>query len=230
MISRHAFGSRLRTQRERRGVTLESIVDSTKIKQSLLEALERGDASQWPRGLFRRAYIRDYASAIGLPAEPLVAEFVRLFPEDGSPVSDDILAAAHEPMRLNFAVEPDTRVRRLAGQAASVLAELGGVALAGTIVSFTTGWTVLTASGAVALVYYPVATALTGRVLSAAHLRSILKVHPAGGTTTPAGRGGRAGTSAVVSHIASARQLGGTCRSWRASRPTNSRSRARAAR
>ena len=180
MISRHAFGSRLRTQRERRGVTLESIIDSTKIKRSLLEALERGDASQWPRGLFRRAYIRNYAGAIGLPAEALVAEFVKLFPEDGSPVSDYTLAAAEEPMRLNFAVEPDTRIRRLAGQAASVLAEFGGVALAGTIVSFATGWTVLTASGAVALVYYPVATALTGRVLSAVHLRSILKVHPAG--------------------------------------------------
>ena len=184
MISRHAFGSRLRTQRERRGVTLESIADSTKIKRSLLEALERGDASQWPRGIFRRAYLRNYACAIDLPAEALVAEFVKLFPEDGAPVSDHALAAAEEPMRLNFAVEPDTRVRRLAGQAASVLAELGGVALAGTIVSFATGWTVLTASGAVALVYYPVATALTGRVLSAVHLRSILKVHPAG-TTAP---------------------------------------------
>jgi transcriptional regulator with XRE-family HTH domain len=179
LISRHAFGSRLRTQRERRGVTLESIVDSTKIKRSLLEALERGDASQWPRGLFRRAYLRNYACAIGLPAEALVAEFVKLFPEDGAPVSDHTLAAAQEPMRLNFAVEPDTRVRRLAGQAASVLAELGGVILAGTIVSFATGWTFVSASGAVALVYYPIATALTGRVLSAGHLRSILKVHPA---------------------------------------------------
>ena len=85
MISRHAFGSRLRTQRERRGVTLESIADSTKIKRSLLEALERGDASQWPRGIFRRAYLRNYASAIDLPAEALVAEFVNLFPEDGAP-------------------------------------------------------------------------------------------------------------------------------------------------
>ena len=97
MISRHAFGSRLRTQRERRGVTLESIVDSTKIKLSLLSALERGDASQWPRGLFRRAYIRDYACAIGLPAEPLVAEFVRLFPEDGSFVSEEVSAADEFP-------------------------------------------------------------------------------------------------------------------------------------
>ena len=180
MISRHAFGSRLRTQRERRGVTLESIVDSTKIKLSLLEALERGDASQWPRGLFRRAYIRDYACAIGVPAEPLVAEFVRLFPEDGSPVSEEVAALAQEPMRLSFAVEPDTRVRHIAAQAAAMVAELGAVGLLGGITSLATGWPLLTACGTVALVYYPVATVLTGRVLSPTHLRGVLKVHPAG--------------------------------------------------
>jgi transcriptional regulator with XRE-family HTH domain len=185
LISRHAFGSRLRTQRERRGVTLESIADSTKIKRSLLEALERGDASQWPRGLFRRAYIRDYACAIDLPAEPLVAEFVKLFPDDGSAVSDDNFEAANEPMRLSFAIEPDTRVRRLAAQAASAAAELGGVGVAGIMVWYGTGWTLLEACGAVALVYYPAATALTGRVLSAVNVRSILKVHPAGTEPVP---------------------------------------------
>lgn len=180
MISRHAFGSRLRTQRERRGVTLESIVDSTKIKLSLLEALERGDTSQWPRGLFRRAYIRDYACAIGLPAESLVAEFVKLFPEEGgAAASEDVIAAAHEPMRLTFAVEPDTRMRQLAAQAASAVAELGLIAVAGGVASLTGGYPLLTACGTVALLYYPLATVLTGRVLSPAHLRSILKVHPA---------------------------------------------------
>jgi len=180
LISRHAFGSRLRTQRERRGVTLESIVDSTKIKQSLLEALERGDASQWPRGLFRRAYIRDYACAIGLPPEPLVAEFVRLYPEDGSFVSEEVSAAAQEPMRLTFAVEPDTRVRHLVAQAASGIAELAAVGALGGIASLVTGWPLLTACGAAALAYYPLATIVTGRVLSPAHLRGVLKVHPAG--------------------------------------------------
>jgi transcriptional regulator with XRE-family HTH domain len=186
LISRHAFGSRLRTQRERRGVTLESIVDSTKIKRSLLESLERGDASHWPRGLYRRAYIRDYACAIGLPAEPLVAEFVRLFPEDGSPVSEDVAALAQEPMRLTFAVEPDTRVRHLAAQAASGVAELAVVGVLGGIASLSTGWPLLTACGAMALAYYPLATIVTGRVFSPAHVRSILKVHPSG-TTLPAG-------------------------------------------
>jgi transcriptional regulator with XRE-family HTH domain len=185
LISRHAFGSRLRTQRERRGVTLESIVDSTKIKRSLLESLERGDASHWPHGLYRRAYIRDYACAIGVPAEPLVAEFVKLFPEDGSPVSEDMSALAQEPMRLTFAVEPDTRVRRLAAQAASGIAELAAVGVIGGIASLVSGWPLITACGAAALAYYPVATIVTGRVFSPAHLRSVIKV-PAG-TSQPAG-------------------------------------------
>jgi transcriptional regulator with XRE-family HTH domain len=189
LISRHAFGSRLRTQRERRGVTLESIVDSTKIKLSLLAALERGEASQWPRGLFGRAYIRDYACAIGLPAEPLVAEFVKLFPEDGSPVSDEVSAAASEPMRLAFAVEPDTRLRHLAAQAGAMAAEISAVGVLGAVASYAAGWPLLTACGAAALVYYPIATVLTGRALSPAHLRSILKApagmaHPTGLATS----------------------------------------------
>jgi transcriptional regulator with XRE-family HTH domain len=184
LISRHAFGSRLRTQRERRGVTLESIVDSTKIKQSLLEALERGDASHWPRGLFRRAYIRDYACAIGLPAEPLVAEFVKLFPEDGSLVSEEMSAMAQEPMRLTLAVEPDSRVRHLAAQAASGIAELAAVGVLGGVASLVLGWPLFTACGAAALAYYPVATIVTRRVLSPAHLRGVFKM-PAG-TSQPA--------------------------------------------
>jgi transcriptional regulator with XRE-family HTH domain len=78
-----AFGLRLKIHRERRGITLESIAESTKIKRSLLAALERGDVSHFPLGIFRRAFVRSYATAIGLPAEPIVAEFVQLFPEPG---------------------------------------------------------------------------------------------------------------------------------------------------
>ena len=102
MIGHYAFGSKLRMQRERQGISLASIAESSKIKLSLLDGLERGDVSQWPRGLFRRAYLRDYAAAIGLPADPLVAEFTRLYPEDGPPVSPADLAEAAEPLRLSF--------------------------------------------------------------------------------------------------------------------------------
>lgn len=75
MLDRIAFGQRLRRERERRGVRLETIAQSTKIKASLLDALERGDLSHWPAGIFGRGFLRAYLNDIGLPTEALVTEF-----------------------------------------------------------------------------------------------------------------------------------------------------------
>jgi transcriptional regulator with XRE-family HTH domain len=75
------FGARLRQQREERQVTLDTISTKTKIKAALLAALESDDVSVWPKGLFGRAYLRDYATAIGLNPETLVAEFLGLHPQ-----------------------------------------------------------------------------------------------------------------------------------------------------
>ena len=60
------FGARMRKQREGRQIDLGWIAEETKIKRSLLEALERDDVSRWPSGIFRRAYVRTYAHIIGL--------------------------------------------------------------------------------------------------------------------------------------------------------------------
>jgi hypothetical protein len=79
---RGAFGPGLRIARERAGVTLEAIAQSTKIKVSLLAGLENNDLSHWPCGIFRRAFFREYLAAIGIASESLVAEFIRLFPDD----------------------------------------------------------------------------------------------------------------------------------------------------
>jgi hypothetical protein len=75
------FGARLRQQREERQVALTTISTKTKIKASLLEALESDDVSMWPKGLFGRAYLRDYATAIGIDPETLVSDFLSLHPE-----------------------------------------------------------------------------------------------------------------------------------------------------
>ncbi|HEY7290616.1 MAG TPA: helix-turn-helix transcriptional regulator [Vicinamibacterales bacterium] len=76
-----AFGPRLRQERERRHISLQSIAQSTKINRSLLEALERDDVTRWPTGIFRRAFIRSYAEAIGLDGDEIVREFVERFPD-----------------------------------------------------------------------------------------------------------------------------------------------------
>jgi transcriptional regulator with XRE-family HTH domain len=78
---RAAFCARLKSARERKGVSLEEIAASTKISRSLLKGLEDNDLSRWPQGLYRRSYLRDYLRAIDLPQESTMAEFVRLFPD-----------------------------------------------------------------------------------------------------------------------------------------------------
>ena len=75
------FGARMRQAREQQKVSLAAIADRTKIKESLLEALERDDISHWPPGIFRRAYIRAYAGAIGLDPEVVIRQFLEVYPE-----------------------------------------------------------------------------------------------------------------------------------------------------
>src|SRR5262245_63452487 len=76
-----SFGARLRERREQQHVALSTIAEQTKIKVSLLEALERDDVSHWPSGIFRRAFIRAYADAIGLEPDVIVREFLELYPD-----------------------------------------------------------------------------------------------------------------------------------------------------
>jgi helix-turn-helix protein len=76
-----SLGVRLRQQREKRQVTLAKIAEQTKIKLSLLEELERDDISHWPTGIFRRAFVRSYAAAIGMDQEVAVRGFLEQFPE-----------------------------------------------------------------------------------------------------------------------------------------------------
>jgi len=70
----------LRQRREARGIGLDVVACQTKIKRSLLEALERDDISAWPRGFFGRAFIRAYAQAVGLDPEGAVGDFLAAFP------------------------------------------------------------------------------------------------------------------------------------------------------
>jgi len=80
-MSDELLGRRLRSERERRRITLESIAANTKISVSLLKALERDDVSRWPSGIFRRSFVRSYAEAIGLDADEIVQEFLERHPD-----------------------------------------------------------------------------------------------------------------------------------------------------
>jgi transcriptional regulator with XRE-family HTH domain len=79
MSDRETFGPRLRSERERRGISLETIASVTKVGADLWDGLERNDFSRWPTGIFARAFVRDYARAVGLDEDEVVDEFCRLF-------------------------------------------------------------------------------------------------------------------------------------------------------
>jgi cytoskeletal protein RodZ len=80
MDPQDAFVTRLRRYRERSQISLDEIATMTRVKRELLEAFERNDLSEWPRGLYARAWVRAYASAVGLDPSDTVDEFCRLFP------------------------------------------------------------------------------------------------------------------------------------------------------
>ena len=80
-MSRQAFGPNLRRIRIQKGISVEQIATATKISADLLSGLERNDFSRWPVGIYARAYVRQYAYAIGVDPDSTVDEFCRWFAE-----------------------------------------------------------------------------------------------------------------------------------------------------
>jgi len=74
-------GAKLKKARERRGLSLRQIADSTKISVPVLEGLERDDITYVPGGLLGRGFVRSFATAVSLDPEVIVAEFVAQFPD-----------------------------------------------------------------------------------------------------------------------------------------------------
>jgi transcriptional regulator with XRE-family HTH domain len=82
-LGKETFGPVLRASRERRGVSLEQIAAETKLGIELWADLENNNLSRWPRQIYARSYVRDYAIRVGLDPDEVVNEFCRLFPDWG---------------------------------------------------------------------------------------------------------------------------------------------------
>lgn len=112
MTTRRAFGEELRLARERRGISLSAIADATKISRSLFDGLERGDCSRWPGGIYNRAYVRDYARAIGLPPDDVLERFQACYGEEpglaGKPEQRTGPGPVRSapPLRLTLSIDP----------------------------------------------------------------------------------------------------------------------------
>jgi transcriptional regulator with XRE-family HTH domain len=156
------FGQRLRDRRERQQITLDTIATATKIKRSVLAGLEQGEVSTWPSGIFRRAFVRGYATAVGLDPESLVNEFVGLFPERDAA---DLAASSGPASDLRLTLEVDRRelMAAIVIRAAAALAEVGLIIAVAGLTAWIEGTSFWSACAAIALVYYALATAWIGR-------------------------------------------------------------------
>ena len=181
MSDRETFGPRLRSERERRGISLETIASVTKVGAELWEGLERNDFSRWPTGIFARAFVRDYALAVGLDPDEVIDEFCRLFPV-GDRRAERLIKAHGELIGHNVALdasmippEGDRRAAarmkqeqararriRLAPRAVAAGVDTGAALVTATALSVVLQTGFWTTAGAVGLAYYAVSTVALG--------------------------------------------------------------------
>ena len=138
MTPQETFVTRLRRHRQRHRIPLEQIAADTRVKLELLEALESNDLSQWPRGVYARAWIRAYAEAVGLDPVDTVDEFCRLFPQGDRrvrPTIEEIANIVAHPSDYQPEVPPEQERRRGAQTDAATARAPWHVAATGAVAS-----------------------------------------------------------------------------------------------
>jgi cytoskeletal protein RodZ len=70
------FGDKFRKERERQGIKLEDVSNSTKIGSRMLRAIEEEHFDQLPGGVFNKGFIRAYAKHLGLNEEETITGYV----------------------------------------------------------------------------------------------------------------------------------------------------------
>ncbi|OMP68661.1 helix-turn-helix domain-containing protein [Domibacillus epiphyticus] len=103
------LGRKLKEARESKGMSLSDIQELTKIQKRYLAGIEEGNYDIMPGKFYVRAFIKQYAEAVGLNAEELFEEFKSEVPsskEDevplrptGAAASEQKKVAASKPVR-----------------------------------------------------------------------------------------------------------------------------------
>lgn len=85
-----AIGQELQQARLDKGLSLDDIQQSTKIQKRYLAAIESGQFDQLPGAFYERAFVRQYATAVGLDAVAFMQKYEN---EDTEIVAPDLSAA-----------------------------------------------------------------------------------------------------------------------------------------
>lgn len=84
MVLFMGIGPRLKEKREEKEITLNQLQETTKIQKRYLKAIEEENFNALPGKFYTRAFIKEYANAVGLNVDELFEEF-----KDEIPSADD---------------------------------------------------------------------------------------------------------------------------------------------
>lgn len=92
------LGARLKEARLSKGYSLDDLQEMTKIQKRYLVGIEEGNYSIMPGSFYVRAFIKQYAEAVGLESDALLAEYQK-----------DVPGAQKEEVAQSFTQSPSRR-------------------------------------------------------------------------------------------------------------------------
>ncbi len=122
------LGLALKTARETKEMTLDDLQDITKIQKKYLLALENGEFGQLPGDFYTRAFIKNYAEAVGLDSQAFFEEHAGEIPKPKhEPVESAIVPSRATSHRRNK--KPVRRPKAQTAGTSSIMPKLLIIAL-----------------------------------------------------------------------------------------------------
>jgi cytoskeleton protein RodZ len=102
-------GSRLKAERERRGLSAQKAADEMHLDRWVIDALEAGDYKRIGPTVYAKGHLKKYAALLGLPTAEILAGYdsgAPAPPAAASPVSNFLLAARADAPNVNALSPP----------------------------------------------------------------------------------------------------------------------------
>lgn len=122
------LGQRLKEARNDKGLSIEEIQSITKIQKRYLHAIEEGNYELLPGNFYTRAFIKNYAEAVGLGGEELLEEYASEIPKASTDVPENL-----PPRKMRRPTSPSKTASKWSSVFPSVLVVLVLVGVAAII-------------------------------------------------------------------------------------------------
>ncbi|MBN8207511.1 helix-turn-helix domain-containing protein [Bacillus sp. NTK071] len=122
------LGQRLKEARNDKGLSIEEIQSITKIQKRYLHAIEEGNYELLPGNFYTRAFIKNYAEAVGLGGEELLEEYASEIPKASTDVPENL-----PPRKMRRPTSPSKTTSKWPSVFPSILVVLALVGVAAII-------------------------------------------------------------------------------------------------